>query len=35
MLSTVKQTIEFYTKNFKTPKIEELKIEDKSLLEEN
>jgi hypothetical protein len=35
MISTVKQTIDFYLKNFKTPKVEELKIEDSSLLETN
>jgi len=33
MLSTVQQTIDFYLKNFKTPKPEELKIDDNSLLE--
>ncbi|MDD2871844.1 MAG: AMMECR1 domain-containing protein [Candidatus Gracilibacteria bacterium] len=35
MLSTVKQTIDFYTKYFKTPKLEDLKIENNSLLETN
>ena len=35
MISIVQQTIDFYLKNFKTPKIEELKIEDSSLLEIN
>ena len=35
MLSTVKQTIEFYTKYLKTPKLEEIKIENHSLLETN
>jgi hypothetical protein len=33
MISVAKQTIDFYLKNFKTPKIEELNITDKSLLE--
>jgi hypothetical protein len=33
MISIVKQTIEFYLKNFKTPKIEDLEIKDTSLLE--
>lgn len=33
MISIAKQTIDFYLKNFKTPKIEELNITDKSLLE--
>lgn len=35
MISTVKQTIDFYLKNFKTPNTQELNIEDKSLLENN
>jgi len=33
MIQVAKQTIDFYLKNFKTPKIEELNIDDKSLLE--
>ncbi|MFK7779602.1 MAG: AMMECR1 domain-containing protein, partial [Candidatus Gracilibacteria bacterium] len=33
MISTAKQTIDFYLKHFKTPKIEELEIKDNSLLE--
>jgi len=33
MISLAKQTIDFYLKHFKTPKIDELKIEDNSLLE--
>jgi len=33
MLSTVQQTIDFYLKNFKTPKPEELKIDNNFLLE--
>jgi len=33
MISIAKQTIDFYLKNFKTPKTEELNIEDKTLLE--
>lgn len=33
MIKIAKQTIDFYLKNFKTPKIEELHIEDSSLLE--
>lgn len=32
MLNIVKQTIEFYVKNLKTPNIEDIKIEDESLL---
>ena len=35
MLSTAKQTIDFYTKYFKTPKLEELKIENPSILQVN
>ena len=35
MISTVQQTIDFYLKNFKTPKIEDLEIKDTSLLENN
>ena len=35
MLSIVQQTIDFYTKNFKTPKSTDLQIEDPSLLENN
>lgn len=35
MISTVQQTIDFYLKNFKTPKIEELNVEDTSILETN
>jgi hypothetical protein len=34
MLEIVQQTIDFYMKNLKTPDIEDLKIENKSLLEE-
>ena len=33
MISTVQQTIDFYLKNFKTPKVEELNIENSSILE--
>ena len=33
MISTVQQTIDFYLKNFKTPKLEELEITDNSLKE--
>ena len=33
MISTVQQTIDFYLKNFKTPKTEELDIKDTSLLD--
>jgi hypothetical protein len=33
MISIAKQTIDFYFKNFKTPKVEELNITDKSFLE--
>ncbi len=33
MITTTKKTIEFYTKYLKTPKIEDLKIENTSLLE--
>jgi hypothetical protein len=33
MISIVKQTIDFYTKYFKTPSIDDLKIEDNNLLE--
>ena len=33
MLKIAQQTIDFYLKNFKTPTIEDLKIEDTSLLE--
>lgn len=35
MISTVKQTIDYYTKYLKKPEINELKIEDPSLLEKN
>lgn len=35
MISTAKQTLEFYVKYFKTPKIEDLKIENPNLLEVN
>lgn len=35
MISIVQQTINFYLKNFKTPKIEELNIWDTSLLQNN
>ena len=35
MISTVQQTINFYLQNFKTPKVEELKIENFALLENN
>lgn len=35
MISIVQQTIDFYLKNFKTPKIEELNIKDSSLIEKN
>jgi hypothetical protein len=34
MLKVVQQTIDFYMKNLKTPDIEDLNIENKSLLEE-
>lgn len=33
MISIAQQTIDFYLKNFKTPKIEDLEIKNKSLLE--
>jgi hypothetical protein len=33
MISIAKQTVDFYLKNFKTPKVEELDITDKMLLE--
>ncbi len=35
MIDIAKQTIDFYLKNFKTPKIEDLDIKDSSLLENN
>jgi len=35
MLSTAKQTIDFYLKYFKTPKIEDIKIENQSILNTN
>jgi len=35
MISVAQQTIDFYLKNFKTPKIEELNIKDNSLVESN
>ena len=35
MIQVVEQTIDFYLKNFKTPKVRELNIEDTSLLENN
>lgn len=33
MISIAKQTVDFYLKHFKTPKVEELNITDKTLLE--
>jgi hypothetical protein len=35
MLDIVKQTIEFYFKNFRAPKIEEIEVKENSLLERN
>jgi hypothetical protein len=35
MLSTAKQTIDFYTKYLQTPKLNEIKIENNSLLNTN
>jgi hypothetical protein len=34
MINLVQQTIDFYLKNFKTPKVEDLDIKDSSLLSE-
>jgi hypothetical protein len=34
MIEIVKQTIDFYLKNLKSPEITDLTIEDKALLEE-